>query len=214
MHPDNQVAVKDFLLATRKILDPIERLAVLEGSEFSEDAAVKAAKAWWEARYSFANRKKTRATDRYLWFLLTLKSWASGTPMSRGKLVVSTYTEAFLSPEIERAIALENRLEAELLDACVLYVGTIDPNPGIMGFRVGKNLGQGEIQRRIAAVVSGELLAGLYKSCAELNHADVLVRCLWKAAEEVYPGIAAILEEKVREYDDAQMREFVLCAVG
>jgi len=71
MHPNNEALIQDFLQETQKILDPIERLQVLEKSEFSEKAAVKATRAWWEARYHFANRKKTRTSDRFLWFLLS-----------------------------------------------------------------------------------------------------------------------------------------------
>ena len=213
MHPNKESAIQEFLAQTRKILAPLERLSALEGGEFAQEPEVKAARAWWGARYGFANRKKTRTIDQYLWFLLTLKSWASSTPMSRARLVVSTYKEAFLSPETERALALENRIEAEMLDACVIYVGTIDPSPGLFGFRVGKSLGQGDIQKRIAAVVADELIAGLYRSCAELSHADILVRCLWNASEEVYPGIAALLEGNVSGFDE-QMREFVRRALG
>ena len=213
MHPENEMTVNDFLLEARKIPEPVERLRTLESSEFSEQPAVRAARAWWAARYSFEDRRKTRTMDRYLWFLLTLKSWASQNPTMRGKLVVSAYQEAFLSPETEQAMALEDRFEQEVLDACVLYVGTIDPSPGFFGIRVGKSLKPDEVLRRIAAIVSKELLAGLYRSCAQLRHADLLARCLWKSAEEVYPGIAAHLEEKVRGYDE-QMREFVLRAVG
>ncbi|MCL2857465.1 MAG: hypothetical protein FWE19_07105 [Oscillospiraceae bacterium] len=213
MHPDNEAAVQEFLAETRKILDPIERLEMLETGEFCEEPDVKVARAWWAARYSFSNKKKTRTSDKFLWFLLTLKSWASTPNASGKKMVVSTYKEAFLSSETQVAIALGNRLEQEVRNACMLYVGTIDPDPGFFGFRVGKRLGQADVLRRIATILASELMAGVYKACAEFEHADVLVRGLWHGAEEVYPGIADPLEAAVKEYKDEQMRDFVRCAL-
>jgi len=145
--------------------------------------------------------------------LLSLKSWASNAPTTRSKQVVADYKEAFLSPEIERAMALEPRIEEEMHSACVLYLGTIDPNPGFLGFK-GKALKHEDILKRIATVVSRDLIAWVYTACAQLDHADTLVRCLWKSAEEVYPGIAAIIEANVRSYDNEQMREFALRSIS
>ena len=213
MHPDNQTAVQDFLIETRKIIDPIERLQALEGSEFSEDAAVKSAIAWWATRYNFADKKKTRANDKFLWFLLTLKSCVSNNMTMRPKQVVKTYEEAFLSPEAEIAITLDNRLEEEVLSACVLYLGTIDLNPGFLGFKAGKSLGQDDILKRMAATVA-ELMAGLYATCGRLPHADLIIRCLYKGAEQLHPGVSGRVEAIVREYSNEQMRGFVMRALA
>ena len=214
MQPYNEEAVMNFLLETRKIPDPKERLRRLEGSEFSEETSVKAARAWWEARYHFTNKKKTITGDRFIWFLLTLKNWSSNPTAISKKCVVDAYREIFLSSEIEHAIALEDRLEEEMLSACVLYIGTIDTNPRIFGFSAGKALEPSDAIKRISAIVAGQLLPGAYKACAQFEHIDVLIRCLWKGAEEVYPGISANLDETVGKYADEQMRDFVLRALS
>ena len=213
MHTDNQAAIQNFLSEARKINDPIERLQALEGSEFGEDAAVKAAVAWWAARYSFADKKKTRAHDKFLWFLLTLKSCVSNNMTMRPKPVVKMYEEAFLSAETNAAIALDNRLEEEVLSACVLYIGTIDPNPGFFGFKAGKSLSQDDILNRMAKTVAGELIPGLYTTCGQLPHADLIIRCLYKSAEQLHPGISARIEAVVGEYSSEQMRGFVWRAI-
>ena len=212
MHPDNQTAIQDFLAEVRKIADPIERLKALEGSELSEDSAIKAARAWWAARYSFDDKKKTRAQDKFLWYLLTLKSCVSNNMTMRPKLVVKTYEEAFLSQETKAALALESRLEEEVQSACVLYIGTIDPNPGFLGFKAGRSLSHDEILKRIATNVA-ELMAGVYATCGKQPHADTIIRCLNNGAEQLHPGISAVIEAMVRDSSDEQMRSFVMRAL-
>ena len=214
MHQHSEEAVQEFLLKAHKTLDPIERLEMLEGSEFGDDPGVKAARAWWDARFCFADKKQTRVSDKFLWFLLVLKTWESSPNSSGKKQVIAMYNEAFLSPETERAISLEDRLEDEILSACALYVSTITPDPGFLGFRAGKTLKPDGVRRRISGIVAGGLLPAVCKVCAGLDHAGALIRCLWKGAEEIYPDISANLEEVVEKYDDAQMRDFVLRALG
>ena len=214
MHTDNQVAVQNFLIETRKISDPIERLQALESSEFSEDAAIKAAKAWWAARYSFADKKKTRAQDKFLWFLLTLKSCVNNNMTMRSRPVVKTYEEAFLSAETNAAIALDNRLEEEVLSACVLYLSTIELNPGFFGFKSGKSLSQDETLMRMALIVGDQLMAGVYTTCRELPHADLIIRCLYKGAEQLYPGVSAKIEAMLRDSNNEQICDFIKRAIG
>ena len=214
MQPDKEKTAQDFLEEVRKIPDPKERLERLERSEFKDEPGVVAAKAWWEARYHFVDKKKTHAGDRFLWFLLNLRVWTNNASTAKGKHVASVYKEVFLSPETERAIALENRLEEEMQDACVLYISTIDLNPGFLGFRLSKAPKGGEDAVKRIAVIVGNLMAGMYTVCAQLQYSDVVVRSLWKGAEQAYPGIADILEAMVQNYDDQQMRDFVLNAIN
>ena len=214
MHSDNQAAIQDFLTEARKIADPIERLQALEGSEFSEDASIKAAKAWWTARYSFADKKKTRVQDKFLWFLLTLKSCVNNNMTMRSRPVVKTYEEAFLSAETNAAIALDNRLEEEVLNACVLYLGTIDLNPGFFGFKAGKSLSQDETLNRMAIIVGDQLMAGVYTTCSKLPHAGLIIRCLYKGADQLYPGVSAKIEAMLRDSNNEQIRDFIKRAIG
>jgi len=91
---------------------------------------------------------------------------------------------------------------------------TIDTNPGFLGFKIGKAPDKSDTLKRVAAIVTRDLIAGVYAGCASLKHSDVLVRCLWKGAEQTNPGIAGTIEAMVREYDSEQMRDFVLRAVN
>ena len=172
-----------------------------------EESGDETTEAWWAARYYYTNKKKTQVVDRFMWFLLCLGNWASGA--SRGKVLVKAYEEAFLSPETERAIALDDRLEIETYDACRAYVETINPSPTVFGISTGKTLMKDEIMKRIAGVIAGKFIVGVYTQCAQLGHADMLIRSLWNGAEEVYPGIAGTLEAVVGAYEDENMRGFV-----
>ena len=203
---------QDFLLEVRNIADPKERLNRLEGCALREEPEVRAALAWWHARYYFADKKKNRTADRFVWFLLSLRGWTS-TPAADSKQIVSAYKEAFLSPETERAIALDDRLEAEMTDACAIYIQTINPNRVVFGFSMGGVMGKDAILGRIAATVADALLPGVYRACAELRHSDMLIRCICSGAQEVYPGILGIIEIEVQKYDDPRMRDFILSAL-
>ena len=205
-------SVQDFLQEVRKISNPKEKLDKLEQCEFRDDADIIAAKAWWHARYHFTNKKKTLIADRFVWFLLSLWNQTS-TKVLRSKKVLSSYNEAFLTPEFEKATALDERIEEELLSACVIYIGTITPSANMFGIKIGKEITRDEAARRISVIVAGKLIPGIYLSCAELGHADVIVRCLWKGAEEVYPQICDFLKTEVESYGDNDMRNFVLNAV-
>jgi len=183
-----------------------------QNPEPQEEISDEITAAWWAARYHYTNKKKTETMDRFIWFLLSLSNWTSGAVNK--KTFVKDYKEAFLSPEIEKAIALDDRLEQELGDACVTFIQTIDPRPSIFGISTGKMLAKDETMNRIAAIVAGRLIPGVYAECAQLDHANVLVRCIWNSTEEVYPGIANALEAKVGEYTDEDMREFVQTAIN
>jgi len=183
-----------------------------QDSESHEEMGDEITEAWWAARYYYTNRKKTQVMDRFMWFLLGLWNWTSGA--TRGKALVKAYKEAFLSPEMEKAIALDNRLEQELCEACRTYIQTIDPRPSVFGISTGKMPMKDETMKRIAEIVAGKFLPGVYSQCAQFAYADVLVRSLWNGAEEVYPGIAEMLEAAVGEYKDAGMREFVSNAMN
>jgi len=177
----------------------------------NEEMRDELAQAWWAARYYYADKKKTQTMDRFIWFLLNLSSLTWGA--IKGKRLVKAYQEAFLTPEMERAMALEDRLEIELYDACATYVETINPSPTVFGISTGKTLAGDELMMRVADIVGGKLIPGIYSECGQLDYADVLVRSLWKGAEAVYPHIVPVLEAKVGEYKDESMREFVLHAV-
>jgi len=164
-------------------------------------------KAWWNARYYYTNRKQTQTRDRFMWFLLAL-----GTEM-RGRQLMTAYKEAFLSPEMEKAMGLEDRLEEEFQTVCATYVQTIEVNTAVLGIPMRKTLTTEETMTRIAKVVAGKLIRGVYGSCAELKYADVIVRCLWNGAEEAYPGMEEYLET-VMEAGDPGLRAFVLGARG
>ena len=159
--------------------------------------------AWWEARYYYANRKQTQTRDRFMWFLLILGTEAGG------RQLVTAYKEAFLSPEMERAMALEDRLEAEFQAVCVNYIQTIDINSAILGIPLRKTLTTDETMTRMARVVVGKLIRGVYVSCADFKYADVIVRCLWTGAEEAYPGMGAYMDAVLETYGDAGMEAFV-----
>ena len=167
--------------------------------------------AWWDARYFYANKKKTQTGDRFVRFILGLWTWTNTS--IGGKELVKLYQETFLSPEIEKAIALDDRLEDELIDACVLYLRTIDLDTRVLGFRMGKSPSLEKAMARVTNMIAGALIPGIYKLCAGLSRADVVVRCLWQGADAVYPGIAELLEQMVRSYGDEGMRVFVLNAV-
>jgi len=205
-------SVQDFLLEIEKISDPKERLSKLEESEFRDEDSVKTAIAWWHARYYFTNRKKTHAADRFLWYLLIVSQTSMMSASSRR--LISDYKKAFLSPEIEKAMALDDRLEKELLSACTLYIETINVNTGILGFTVGKPLSKDETMARIANIVALRFMPVVYSLCSRLKYSDIVARCLWKGAEQAYPGISDALESHVRKYDDGFMRDFVLNAVS
>jgi len=198
----------DFLLEVKKIPDPKKRLDMFEESELRNEAEIVAAKAWWDARYHFVNKKKTRVADRFVWFLLSLRCWTD-MPRGGGKQVEDAYREAFCSTEFVNAMSLSNQLEEEMIQACVDYIETLNPNPGVFGFAV-KSISKDEIKRRICDNVATKLIPGVYSLCGHLEHADVVARCIWKGADEVYPGISILIETEVKKYSDDQMRNFVI----
>jgi len=205
-------AVQDFLLEVRKISNPKEKLDKLEQCEFREDADVIAARAWWSARYHFTNKKKTLIADRFVWFLLCLWNQVS-TKAVRSKKVAGIYKDAFLTPELEKAAALDDRIEEEMLSASAIYIGTINPSANMFGIKIGKEITRDEAARRVSVIVAGKLIPGICLSCADMKYADVVVRCLWKGAEEVYPQICDFLKVEVENYGDKDMRNFVMNAV-
>ena len=206
-------SIQDFLKGARDTSeDPREFLRKLEECEFREEAEIKAARAWWDARYYFADKKKKRVGDRFLWFLLNLSSWTNTSALG-DKQLVKAYEETFLSPEIEQAMALGDNLEAELYDACTQYIDTMNPKTVILGVSAGKALTKDETRRRIASNVAGKLIPGVYLRCGQFAYADVLIRCLWRGAEAVYPGITPALAAVVGSYDGTDMREFVMRAI-
>ena len=204
---------QDFWQQIKAVSDPKEQLHWVEGNTSADPADLQAAKAWWEARYFFTNKKKTQVTDRFIWFLINLWGITTSTPSTSRKQVVNAYREAFLSPKIEEAISLHNRLEEEVHDACLAYIQTLDPNPGFLGLKMGKTMNQSEILNRVAAMVAGRLMVGVYTQCADLKYANLIVRGLWKGAVQVYPDISNALEFVVNDYRDAAMRDFVLKAI-
>lgn len=206
--------VQNFLLEVRGISDPKDRLARLECAEWRDLPEVAAARAWWHARYYFTNRKKTQTCDRYIWFLLNLRGWEKGGTSAAKKAIEKTYREAFLSSEAQAAMELEDRAEAEILDACTLYIETIDPGQRIFGFSFGPPPSKEEVIKRIAGIVSGILLPALYTLCALQPRSDVIARCLCKGAGQVYGGALPVIEANVRGYADGQMRDFVLSALA
>ena len=198
----------DFLLEVKKIPDPKKRLDMIEESELRDEAEVVSAKAWWEARYHFINKRKTRVADRFIWFLLSLKCWTD-MPRGGGKQVEDAYQDAFCSTNFKKAMELSDQLEDEMIQACVDYIETLNPNPSVFGFAV-KTISKDEIMKRICNCVAAKLIPGVYSLCGHLEHADVVARCLWKAADQVYPGINALIEAEVKEYNDDRMRSFVM----
>ena len=205
---------QDFWQQVKAIPDPKERLRWIEGNASADPADLQAAKAWWEARYAFTNKKKTQVVDRFIWFLINLWGFAASTPSTSGKQVVKAYREAFLSPKMEEAISLHDRLEEEVCAACLVYIQTLDPNPGFFGLKIGKTISQNEVLNRVAAMVAGKLMAGMYTQCADLKYADLIVCALWKSAVEAYPDISNALQVAVSKYKDEAMRDFVLKAIG
>jgi len=167
--------------------------------------------AWWDARYFYADKKKTHTGDRFVGFLLTLWTWTSSS--IGGREVQKLFKKTFLSPEVEKAIALDDRLEEELIDACVVYLQTLDLSPRVFGFRMGREPSLEHVMARVANMIAGGFIPGVYKLCAAFDHADVLVRSLWMGAEKVFPGTAEMLAHLVRGYEDEEMRAFVLNAV-
>ena len=201
-------AAMDFLLEVKKIPDPKKRLDMIEESELRDEAEIVSAKAWWDARYYFVNKRKTRVADRFVWFLLSLKCW-SDMPRRGGKHVEEAYQEAFCSTNFEKAMALNDQLEEEMIQACIDYIETLNPNPGVFGLAV-KSISKDEIMNRICNSVATKLIPGVFSLCGHLKHSDVVARCLWKGADEVYPGISALIEAEVKKYKDDRMRNFVL----
>jgi len=205
---------QEFLREVRDLADPKERLEQLESTQWRDDGEVAAARAWWHARFHFTNRKKTMAGDRYVWFLFTLRGWAKGRPTSGKKVIEQAYREAFLSPEMQAALALEDRFEAEMLDACVMYIETINTDPSFLGIKFGRARSRGEVRERVAELVANEIMAAVYALCGHQQHSGAITRCIWKGAEQAYPGITPVLERVVRACDDGQMRDFLLSAIA
>ena len=201
-------AAMDFLLEVKRIPDPKKRLDMFEESDLRNEAEIVAAKAWWDARYHFVNKRKTRVADRFVWFLLSLKCWVD-MPRGNGKQVEDAYREAFCSAMFEKAMELSDRLEEEMIHASVDYIETLNPNPGVLGFAL-KSISKDETMRRICDCVATKLIPGVYTLCGHLEHADVVARCLWKGADEVYPGINALIEAEVKKFNDDRMRSFVM----
>ncbi|MCL2578444.1 MAG: hypothetical protein FWE32_00250 [Oscillospiraceae bacterium] len=197
----------------RDIADPIERRKKIETADHIPEADRRAAAAWWEARYTFANKKKTQAADRFIWFLLSLWGYSAGSPSIKGKQLVSTYRETFLTPEVETAFALADCLSDEVRDASAAYILTIDLNPGMFGFKMGKQPSKQENLKKVAEVVSGRLLPGLYGQCGELKHADTIARGIWQGAAAAYPGVEPVLKAEIDSHPDQAMRAFVLAAI-
>ena len=167
--------------------------------------------AWWDARYFYADKKKSHTGDRFVRFLLALWTWTNSSV--GGREVRKLFQETFLSPEMEKAIALDDRLEVELAGACAVYLQTLDLEPRIFGLRMGKSPSLENVMARVANMIAGGLIPGVYELCAGLDRVDVVVRGFWMGAEAVFPGIAEMLERVVRGYGDEAMCAFVLGAV-
>ncbi len=191
---------------------PLDRLTQLQSLESKDDPRIQSAIAWWNARYSFADKKQTRTMDKFIWVLLSLSSFVSNQGSNK-KTVLAAYTKAFLSPETQQAMALNPRLYDEFLEACTLYIRTIDPQYKLFGFAMNKKLETGEIMVRIGKTVGEGLIPCAYILCQDQPYLDLVIRAIYEGAKAAYPHIQPLLMEHIERYEDIQCKNFVLEAV-
>ncbi len=191
---------------------PKDRLAAMEAHPDAQDPRIRAAVAWWHARYRFTTRKKTETLDTYIYMLLCLQTSATkgvmGRPTATGDFK-KAYKQAFVKPETDAAMALDDRLYPHLLDACILYIPTVATQTSVFGIKVGKTPEGDDKFDRIARTVAGLMLPALWHIRRDSPEAGPLMRALCEACETCYPGIRPHLESWMEQCRNDECKAFM-----
>jgi len=195
-----------FLQGLQKVPDAGTRLRLLE-DKLNETGDPKLGNAvlWWHSRYRFADRKRTRVEDRYLWLLLCLFNKSK----SLEKEVPKAYRAALLSDETRAAMAASDRLCETMLDAAEFYMGTLDRPTTIFGVPRSKRLSGEQLYNLVAKTVVTDALCRLWETCGSQEHIDVVAMAILGAVRNVYPECSDVLDRYITEIKDPVVRQFI-----
>lgn len=196
----------------KNITDPRERENYLKNvpQELANAPEVEKLKAWWNARYYYADKNHTRLGDRYVWLYLAMsKADRSKAGTAEFKKV---YEDALMSGEAKAAYAIDrDMLAAQLFEAAVIYISTIGDPPPILGLIPQRDKTPEARTRRIARMIIEDHLVVVYKMVGKLDYADTVAEQLFKAGEETHSGIEKDLLEII---DDQKSDDYKIWLKG
>lgn len=194
--------------------DPCAQWLLLEKADGcpDPDGRLEAARLWWCARYAFADKKRTRVRDKFVWLLAGCAGWGSGGYFSTRELQ-KLCAEVLESPELDAACAASDELYAQLLDASMLYVATLLPVRTILGVMSRRDKDNGARNSRVSALLFTGALHPLALCCVQTPRMPVLLRALYAAAINTCPGILPCLHRDIQDAAEDSTRALLGAAL-
>lgn len=206
--------MEEFLADYRRETDPKRKWTLLEQAARTAEGAEALAgeRLWWTARYAFTDKRKTLVRDNFIWLMLLFAGYNKG---GRGthKELVAAHDNILGASALREAIASDDRLYEQLLEAAAVYVETLRQGPRIFGLALG-NPSPEQTRSRVAREVVNNLLLPLSLYGRGLAHNELLMRAVYEATLAAYPGIRQKLEEAVGAIPEEEAQIYIKDVAG
>lgn len=207
--------LEELLNDYKEMPTPQDRLDLLRRLErdYGGDDRIKAMRLWWDARYAFVDKKKTRVQDKYVWLIVHFANHTRGN-FRGNKELIDTYANALECPELTEAQAFSDQLYEQLMDAANIYVETLRLPRPLLGFQIfgGGKDAKATNQRVSKEVVQFGLLPIAFYA-RERPLAGLLIKAIFAAAKAAYTGIQPVLLDAIDLVEDEPCRSFILQSV-
>lgn len=205
------MTIENWLESWYKLSDPKEKQQFIESlpKEFENDPRIAAIKAWFDVRYFFADKGKTRLGDNFIWLYLSM--YGQEYNRTGQKEMLRIYRKIFDSPEGIKAAALsKDELKHELKSAADAYISTMgEPSP-LFGIIPRKDKTPANRKERISKLILDKHIKTLWNAGKDLEYAPLIAQTLYNSTKYHLEDVTDVMAKSTQNLDNDEFKEWVI----